>query len=101
MVLSSENRDLARGPIHSDAIAGLDLVCAEAGAGHGRDAVLSADDRRVAHHSADVGHACLDFREDRGPTRSGYRCDEDLVLLEIVHLFGIVDDSRDAFDGPR
>src|SRR5882757_7589845 len=53
--------------VHPDALAGLDALGSEPGAGDGGQAMLAAPDRGVAHHSTDVGDRGPDLAEDRRP----------------------------------
>ena len=61
-------------------IPGLDPLRPDTGADDGRQAVLTGDDRRVAHHPADVQDGAGDRAEDGRPARRGGGRDQDLAL---------------------
>src|ERR1700677_1500203 len=81
---SAEDGYLAGVAVYADALAGLDGLGAERGAGDRGQAVFAAHDGRVAHDPADVGDGRGDLAEHRRPARRSQRGHQDLALLQVA-----------------
>src|SRR5690606_34553775 len=96
-----DDGDGALGAVDTQQLTGGDAGGGGTGPGDRGQAVLAADDGRVAHHAADIGDGGLDLAEDRTPRRCGDRCNQDLALLDLGEVIGLHDHACTSLDQAR
>ena len=74
--------------VDANHLSGRDVLRPERGAGDGGEAVLPAHDRRMAHHSTDVGDGSPDLVEHRRPRWGCQRRHQNLAFLDLADLIG-------------
>ena len=79
---SPDERDLARGAVHADALAGLNAARRRPGPGDGRQTVFPTDDRRMRHHAAYISDGSAYLTEHGSPARRDNPRDQDFSLLQ-------------------